>query len=123
ILQKTGPLDPQERMIVERHTLIGERILNASPALTPSAAIVRSTHEAWDGSGYPDKIAGETIPLAARIIAVCDAFDAITNDRPYRRKASIAHARQELAREAGRQFDPAIVETFLSLDAVAEAAA
>jgi len=123
ILHKTGPLTADERSIIEGHTLIGERILNASPALTPLAAIVRSTHEAWDGSGYPDKIAGDAIPLAARIIAVCEAFDAITNDRPYRRKASVAHARQELAREAGRQFDPAIVEIFLGLGVIADAAA
>jgi HD-GYP domain-containing protein (c-di-GMP phosphodiesterase class II) len=115
ILEKTGPLDAHERATIERHTLIGERILNASPALTPLAPIVRATHEAWDGSGYPDRIAGETIPLAARIIAVCDAFDAITHDRPYRPKSSVAHAHAELAREAGHQFDPTIVEILLDL--------
>jgi len=123
ILYKPDTLDARERTIIEQHTLIGERILYRSPALAFVGPIVRSSHEAWDGTGYPDGLAAEAIPLESRIIAVCDAFDAMTNDRPYRSKASIEHARAELAREAGRQFDPTVVGVVLSLTEADEAAA
>jgi diguanylate cyclase (GGDEF)-like protein len=113
ILEKPGPLDPQEWGLVRQHTLLGERILSAAPALRPVARIVRSTHERWDGDGYPDGLTGETIPLAARIVSVCDAYDAIISDRCYRPARSRQAARQELAREAGHQFDPTVVGAVL----------
>ena len=113
ILHKPGPLDEAEWAFMRRHTLIGERFLLAVPALRSVAALVRASHERWDGDGYPDGTAGEAIPLGARIIAVCDAFDAMVTDRPYRngmpREAAIA----ELRRCAGTQFDPAVVAAFL----------
>jgi HD-GYP domain-containing protein (c-di-GMP phosphodiesterase class II) len=77
------------------------------------ATIVRASHERWDGRGYPDRLGGEEIPLAARIVAVCDAYEAITSDRCYRRARSTEVARKELIREAGRQFDPQVVAAFL----------
>ena len=84
ILDKPGPLEPQEWAHIRRHTVIGERIVGAAPALGRVAKLVRSTHERHDGGGYPDGLAGEQIPLGARIVAVCDAFDAMTRDRSYR---------------------------------------
>jgi two-component system cell cycle response regulator len=112
ILKKRGPLDEQEMAFMRRHTLIGERILATAPALAPVAGLVRSSHERWDGSGYPDQIAGEAIPLGARIVAVCDAFDAITSDRPYARARTVQEALAELRQSAGSQFDPAVVDAF-----------
>jgi len=84
ILDKPGSLDPVEWSFMRRHPLIGERILLAAPALRPVARLVRSSHERWDGSGYPDRLRGDEIPLGARVVAVCDAFDAMTTERPYR---------------------------------------
>src|SRR5262249_11335356 len=110
VLQKSGPLDPTEWGFIHSHTLIGQRILSAAPALRPVGAIVRSTHENWDGSGYPDGLAGEAIPLAARIIAVCDAYSAITSDRPYRPARTSEQAVAELHRGEGQQFDRQVVE-------------
>lgn len=110
VLQKSGPLDPTEWAFIHSHTLIGQRILNAAPALRSVGVIVRSTHENWDGSGYPDGLAGEAIPLAARIIAACDAYSAITSDRPYRGARTPAEAVAELRRCGGRQFDREVVE-------------
>jgi diguanylate cyclase (GGDEF)-like protein len=110
VLQKSGPLDPTEWGFIHSHTLIGQRILGAAPALRPVGAIVRSTHENWDGTGYPDGLAGEAIPLAARIIGVCDAYSAITSDRPYRAARTTAEAVAELRRCSARQFDPEVVE-------------
>ena len=112
IITKPGPLDDDEWAFMRRHTLIGERILAAAPALAPAAALVRSSHEAYDGSGYPDALAGVEIPLGARIIAVCDAFDAMISNRPYVASKAIGDALAELRRCAGTQFDPAIVSTF-----------
>ena len=97
---------------MRRHTLIGERILAAAPALGGAARLVRSSHEAWDGSGYPDELAGVEIPLGARIIAVCDAFDAMISNRPYSPPRTIDDALAELRRCAGTQFDPEIVPVF-----------
>jgi diguanylate cyclase (GGDEF)-like protein len=110
VLQKSGPLDPTEWGFIHSHTLIGQRILNAAPALRPVGAIVRSTHENWDGSGYPDGLAGESIPLAARIIAACDAYSAITSDRPYRAARTPGEAVAELRRCVDQQFDRQVVE-------------
>jgi diguanylate cyclase (GGDEF)-like protein len=90
ILDKPGPLDPVEWSFMRRHPLIGERILLAAPALRPVARLVRSSHERWDGGGYPDGLRGDEIPLGARVVAVCDAFDAMTTHRPYREPISEA---------------------------------
>jgi diguanylate cyclase (GGDEF)-like protein len=110
VLQKAGPLDPTEWGFIHSHTLIGQRILGAASALRPVGAIVRSTHENWDGSGYPDGLAGEAIPLSARIIAVCDAYSAMTSDRPYRSARTLDEAIAELRRCAGQQFDSQVVD-------------
>lgn len=112
VLQKPGPLTPPERMLMEQHTLVGERILGAVTTLDRVGAVVRSTHEHWDGRGYADGLAGEAIPLAARIIAVCDAFEAMISARPYAAPRTVDEALDELTRCAGTQFDPAIVEVF-----------
>jgi two-component system cell cycle response regulator len=109
ILHKPGPLDEREWAFVRQHTLVGERILRASPALRSVASIVRSTHERWDGTGYPDGLAAEEIPLAARIIGVCDAYDAMTSTRPYRTSLAPEEALAELERGSGAQFDPTVV--------------
>jgi diguanylate cyclase (GGDEF)-like protein len=110
VLQKAGSLDPTEWGFIHSHTLIGQRILSASPGLRPVGVIVRSTHENWDGTGYPDGLAGDAIPLAARIIAVCDAYSAITSDRAYRAARTPREAIAELRRCAGMQFDAEVVE-------------
>ena len=115
VLQKPGPLTATERMLVQQHTLVGQRILAAVPALQEIGAIVRSTHEWWDGRGYADGLAGEAIPLAARIIAVCDAFEAMVADRPYAAPKTTDEALDELVRCAGTQFDPAVVEMFAAV--------
>jgi two-component system cell cycle response regulator len=112
ILDKPGPLDPVEWSFMRRHPLIGERILLAAPALRPVARLVRSSHERWDGGGYPDGLRGDEIPLGARVVAVCDAFDAMTTVRPYREPVSDVDAIAELRRCAGTQFDPMVVEAF-----------
>ena len=114
ILDKPGPLDDDEWAFMRRHTIIGERIMQAAPALSAAAPLVRSSHESFDGTGYPDRLAGEDIPLGARIIAVCDAYDAMTSDRPYRRALSSDDALAELRRCAGTQFDPQVVRAFVA---------
>jgi HD-GYP domain-containing protein (c-di-GMP phosphodiesterase class II) len=117
ILSKPGPLDAKEWALVKGHTLIGERILAAAPALAQVAKLVRASHERFDGSGYPDGLAGEEIPLGSRIIAVCDAYDAMIGPRPYRLGMSEDVVIAELRRCAGEQFDPMIVEVFCRLRA------
>jgi two-component system cell cycle response regulator len=112
ILNKPGSLDDAEWGFMRRHTLVGERILAAAPALVEVAKLVRSSHERWDGAGYPDGLAAEAIPLGARVIAVCDAWDAMVTDRPYRRAMPREQALAELERCAGTQFDPDVVEAF-----------
>ena len=112
VLQKPGPLDVDEWAFIKEHTVIGERILSAAPALNEVARIVRATHERWDGRGYPDGIPGEAIPLAARIIAVSDAFSAMTSERTYRAQVDWESALAELCRCAGTQFDPEVVAVF-----------
>ena len=121
ILDKPGPLDEDEWAFMRRHTIIGERILDAAPALKDAARLVRASHERFDGNGYPDQLAGEAIPLGARIIAVCDAYDAMVSDRPYRPAMPSDDAILELSRCAGTQFDPAVLDAFvLALAAISD---
>lgn len=115
ILEKPAPLDESEMELMRQHTLIGERILAAAPALRPVGELVRASHERFDGKGYPDGLVGEEIPLGARIIAVCDAYDAMTGGRPYQPAISAAQAVEELRRCAGGQFDPKVVDAFAAL--------
>lgn len=110
VLSKPGPLDEEEWNPIRRHTLIGERILGAAPALAGVGELVRSSHERWDGGGYPDHLSEEDIPLGARVIAVCDAYDAMTHGRPYKPARSHSDALAELRHCAGSQFDPSVVE-------------
>jgi response regulator RpfG family c-di-GMP phosphodiesterase len=112
ILGKAGPLDEQEWEFMRQHTLIGERVLAASAALRPVARLVRSSHEHHDGRGYPDGLSGEEIPIGARIVALCDAYDAMVSDRPYRACMTRDDALRELARCSGSQFDPIVVDAF-----------
>jgi len=113
ILRKPGPLTPPERLVLERHTQIGHRMLE-SLGVDPVADWVLHHHERWDGSGYPDRLRGDQIPLGARIIFVADAYDAMTSDRAYRGRLTPRAAVEELERCAGTQFDPTIVATFAS---------
>jgi HD-GYP domain-containing protein (c-di-GMP phosphodiesterase class II) len=113
ILHKPGPLDEAEWEFMRSHTIIGERIIAAAPALAQVARLVRSSHERWDGAGYPDQLAGEDIPLGSRIISVCDAFDAMVTERPYSAARAFEEALAELDRCAGTQFDPAVVTAFV----------
>lgn len=115
ILLKPGPLDDEEREEMKRHCEIGHRIAQASPDLEPIADWILKHQEWWNGSGYPLGIRGEEIPLACRILAVVDAYDAMTSDRPYRKAMSREAALEELDRGAGMQFDPALVPVFKSL--------
>ena len=115
ILERPGPLDEDEWAFVRQHTLLGERIISSAPALQQVARIVRSTHERWDGNGYPDGLAGEEIPLEARIVFACDAFQAMTSDRPYGMQQSRQQAIAELRRCAGTQFDPRIAKVLCDL--------
>jgi len=110
ILDKPGPLDAEEWTFMRRHTILGERILSAAPALLPVARLVRSSHERWDGAGYPDGLAGAEIPQGSRVICACDAFDAIVSTRVYSAGRSQEDALAELVRCAGSQFDPDVVE-------------
>ncbi|HEY6779609.1 MAG TPA: HD domain-containing phosphohydrolase [Thermoleophilaceae bacterium] len=112
ILRKPGPLDAEEWDFMRRHTIIGERILMSAPALRDVATLVRASHERWDGQGYPDGVAGAEIPLGARIVSVCDAYDAMIADRPYRAGMQPSEALGELRACAGAQFDPDVVEIF-----------
>jgi HD-GYP domain-containing protein (c-di-GMP phosphodiesterase class II) len=112
ILLKPGKLDEHEWEFVRRHTIIGERIIAAAPALADVARIVRSTHERWDGNGYPDGLAADDIPIGARIVSVCDAYDAMVIGRPYQAARSSEEALAELWAGSGTQFDPAVVRAF-----------
>jgi ribonuclease P protein subunit RPR2 len=109
ILHKPEPLGEEESRLMRRHPEIGADIVGAVPFLEDAARIVRSHHERFDGSGYPEGLAGEDIPLAARIFAVADTLDAITTTRPYRPAAPLAEARATIAGGAGTQFDPTVV--------------
>jgi ribonuclease P protein subunit RPR2 len=115
ILHKEGPLSEAERARMVEHPVIGAEIVCGIDFLEGAVEIVRHHHERWDGNGYPDGLAGEEIPLAARIFAVADVFDALTTNRPYRRASSRTEAREMITAEAGRQFDPQVVEAFNSI--------
>jgi putative nucleotidyltransferase with HDIG domain len=109
IINKPGPLNAQERALIEEHTVEGERMLKqVGGRLAEVGAIVRSCHERWDGGGYPDGLAGEQIPLVARIVCCCDAFSAMTTDRSYRPARTLEAALAELEANAGAQFDPQV---------------
>jgi putative nucleotidyltransferase with HDIG domain len=115
ILKKPGKLTDEEWVEMRRHPELGCTILSGIPSLASAVDIVRSHHERWDGAGYPDGLAGDAIPLNARIFALSDAYDALTADRPYRKGRSHAIAVEVLRPEAARQFDPQVVETFLNV--------
>jgi putative two-component system response regulator len=115
ILQKRGPLTPSERRVMERHALFGWLILDeasANPIIRFGAGIARHHHERWDGTGYPDRLRGEEIPLEARIVAVADVFDALTSDRPYRKAVPRAIVEHHMRGSAGTHFDPDVIEAF-----------
>jgi diguanylate cyclase (GGDEF)-like protein len=115
ILAKPGPLTADERFVIETHPELGERILAPIVRLEDVRPIVRHCHERWDGHGYPDGMAGEDIPVESRVIFVCDAFHAMTTDRPYRARLSVEEACRRLRESAGTQFDPAVVDVFLRI--------
>ncbi len=120
ILLKPGPLTDEEYQAMKRHTLIGEQILSDSrfPVLETAAEIARSHHENWDGSGYPDGLEGEAIPLSARIVSVADVFDSLTHERVYKEAAPVPEALEEIRRLVGTKFQPRVAEAFF--DAVAD---
>jgi HD-GYP domain-containing protein (c-di-GMP phosphodiesterase class II) len=115
ILNKPDKLTDEEFAVMAEHTIIGERIISAIDYLAPIGKAIRAAHERWDGRGYPDGLVGETIPRPARILFVCDAFHAMTSDRPYRKAMPEDAALEELRRNAGAQFDPEVVEAFLEV--------
>jgi len=115
ILNKPDKLTDEEFAVMAEHTIIGERIISAIDYLAPIGKAIRAAHERWDGRGYPDGLAGEAIPRPSRILFVCDAFHAMTSDRPYRRAMRHEDALEELRRNAGAQFDPEVVEAFLEV--------
>ena len=114
ILNKPGPLTPEERAVMAEHPVIGERILRSIGGFAGVAAIVRHEHESYDGRGYPDGIEGDQIPIGSRIILACDAYHAMTSDRPYRARMSDADAFTELTRCAGSQFDPDVTAALVA---------
>jgi HD-GYP domain-containing protein (c-di-GMP phosphodiesterase class II) len=116
IINKPGRLTPEEREIINRHTIDGEQMLEKVGGLLGEVGrTVRSCHERWDGDGYPDRLAAEDIPLIARIVSCCDAYNAMTTDRPYRAALPLDEAVAELRRNAGSQFDPLVVEKLLDV--------
>jgi ribonuclease P protein subunit RPR2 len=112
ILNKPGKLTASERALMAQHPVIGAEILGEIDFLAQAAAVVRSHHERWDGSGYPDGLAGENIPIAARVFAVADVLDALTSNRPYRPASPLHVAREMINAESGSHFDPQVVEAF-----------
>ncbi len=117
VLGKPGPLDDTERRLMESHTILGEQILGHVPVLQGEGLkIIRSHHERWDGTGYPDKLSGEDIPRSARIFFVADALDAMTTDRPYQKARSWNAAVEEIVGQTGKQFDPTVVDAFQSCE-------
>jgi ribonuclease P protein subunit RPR2 len=112
ILYKPEPLEPEEFRLMARHPVIGWEIVRDVSFLGAARDVVRSHHERWDGAGYPDRLAGEAIPLAARVFAVADTLDALTTARPYRAASSFADARAVIRENAGSQFDPQVVAAY-----------
>jgi ribonuclease P protein subunit RPR2 len=112
ILFKPGPLTAEERALMSRHTIVGAEIMRDIEFLAEASKVVRSHHERWDGSGYPDGLAGESIPLTARVFAVADVFDALTTNRPYRAALSFEEAHEMILAESGKHFDPDVVAAF-----------
>ena len=123
ILRKAGPLTSHEMTLMRQHPVVGAQILGSMPELAHLAPAVRAEHERWDGGGYPDGLAGEDIPVASRIALVCDAYHAMTSNRPYRRAMSAAAAREEIRREAGAQFCPHAAAALLDVLAAAHVSA
>ena len=115
ILNKPGPLTAAEWRVMRTHPLIGHQMVAGIPFLRTAGQVVRSHHEMFDGSGYPEGLKGEGIPIAARVFSVVDAFDAMTTDRPYRAALSIDHAAGEIERMAGTQFDPEVCRVFVPM--------
>jgi HD-GYP domain-containing protein (c-di-GMP phosphodiesterase class II) len=116
ILNKPGPLDADEWRVMRTHTIEGQRMLDSVGGFMRAVgAIVRGSHERWDGGGYPDGLAAATIPLEARIVCCCDAYNAMTTTRPYRRAMPADAAAAEVAACAGTQFDPAVVDAVLAV--------
>jgi hypothetical protein len=114
ILQKSGPLTPQERSIMQEHTIAGERILPDRPYFAAARRVARSHHENWDGSGYPDGLRGDVIPLEARIVHLVDVYDALTSARPYKSAWTTTAARDFVRQQRGVMFDPALVDVFMN---------
>jgi HD-GYP domain-containing protein (c-di-GMP phosphodiesterase class II) len=115
VLQKPGRLTPEERALIETHPDTGADMLLRYPGFGRGVDMIRFHHEAWDGSGYPRRLKGTSIPFGARAIAVADSFDAMTSDRPYRKGMPVYRAAMELQRGRGRQWDPACVDAFLAV--------
>ena len=116
ILYKPSSLDDDERALMSRHPVIGAEIVQGIEFLGEAAEVVRSHHERWDGAGYPDRLAADRIPMAARVFSVADVLDALTTDRPYRPACSLRYARAMITAEKGTQFDPRVVDAFNSID-------
>jgi response regulator RpfG family c-di-GMP phosphodiesterase len=115
ILFKPGRLTPAERLIIEQHPVTGSEIVRDIAFLGAARDVIRHHHERWDGTGYPDKLAGDEIPISARIFAVADTLDALTTNRPYRRASTIAQARVIILQAVGTHFDPTVIEAFKEL--------
>jgi putative two-component system response regulator len=117
ILLKPGPLEPAERTVMETHTTVGGELLagSRSPLVQLAEQIARSHHERWDGTGYPHGLRGDAIPLAARICAICDVFDALLSARPYKAPWTLEQTLTELRTQRGRHFDPELIDQFLAL--------
>jgi putative nucleotidyltransferase with HDIG domain len=116
ILFKPGPLTNEERALMSQHTIVGAEIMRDIEFLAEASKVVRSHHERWDGDGHPDGLAGDQIPLNARVFAVADVFDALTTNRPYRVALSFAQARAMIDEQSGSHFDPRVVDAFRRID-------
>jgi putative two-component system response regulator len=117
ILLQPGSLSPEDRELMRRHTTVGSELLSGSSSdvMRMAEEIARTHHERWDGGGYPAGLAGEQIPLVGRICAVCDVFDALLSDRPYKEPWPVPEALDQLRAERGKHFDPAVVDAFLAI--------
>jgi putative two-component system response regulator len=117
VLLKPGRFSPEERAVMETHTRIGASILTGSsaPLIRLAETIALTHHERWDGSGYPKGISGDEIPLAGRICAICDVFDALLSSRPYKQPWSLPDTLEEIRNQRGHHFDPALVDAFLAI--------